>query len=286
VHGPSLCALGLRAGDEVQALGRATALLATRFEERVGPNELTIPAIRALDGSLFYFVGRGAESRRLFEIDFDLSESIGRTAIDAGLRSVDHLALALPADGLDAWLLFYRSVLGLEPHGWLEMPEQYGLMRTRAVVSPNRSIRITLNVAHGPNTAMARSLSTFSGAGVHHVAFSCADIFDTVARLKSAGVPFLSIPSNYHDDIESRFDLDIGLMEKLRATGVLYDRTLSGEFFHLPSASFEGRFSFEIVQRVGDYDGHGEVNAPAYLAAEARLDHDAATPLVARAPSS
>jgi 4-hydroxyphenylpyruvate dioxygenase len=36
VHGPSLCALGLRAGDEVQALGWATALLATRYRSSHG----------------------------------------------------------------------------------------------------------------------------------------------------------------------------------------------------------------------------------------------------------
>ena len=30
------------------------------------------------------------------------------------------------------------------------------------------------------------------------------------------------------------------------------------------------RFSFEIVQREGAYDGHGEANAPSYLAAQAR----------------
>jgi 3-dehydroshikimate dehydratase len=262
-HGPSLCAMCLRATDAGQALGRATTLLATRVEGRVGPNELHIPAIRAIDGSLIYFVG----GEDLFAIDFVLTEPDHE---EAGLRRLDHLAMALPAEGVDAWVLFYRSILGLDPHGQLEMAEPYGLMRSRAVVDAARRLRITLNVSEGRNSAMARSVSTFSGAGVHHFAFACDDIFATVARLRAAGVRFLPIPDNYFDDLEARFDLPADVLDRLRANAILYDRSTDGEFFHAPTASFQGRFAFEIVQRVGGYDGHGEGNAPVFLAAQER----------------
>jgi 4-hydroxyphenylpyruvate dioxygenase len=193
-HGPSLCAVGLRTADEAQALGRATALLARQFEGRVGPNELTIPAIRSIDGSLIYFVGQGLS--RFFEIDFVPSEA-GRLADGGlGLRSVDHLAMALPAEGVDGWILFYRAILGLEPRGLLELAEPYGLMRSRPVVNDDGSVRITLNASDGRHSGMARSLATFGGAGVHHMAFTCDDIFDAVARLRAAGVSFLSAPDN------------------------------------------------------------------------------------------
>jgi 4-hydroxyphenylpyruvate dioxygenase len=242
--------------------------LATQFEGRVGPNELTIPAVRAIDGSLIYFVGDGLS--RMFEIDFVLSEVNGQADRGVGLRAVDHVAMALPAEGVDAWILFYRAILGLEPHGLLELAEPYGLMRSRAVVNDDRSVRITLNASEGRHSGMARSLATFGGAGVHHIAFECDDILDTVARLKAAGVSFLAAPDNYYDDLEARFPDRADVMSRLRADGILYDRSPAGEFFHIPTETFAGRFSFEIVQRVGGYDGHGEANAPAYLAAQAR----------------
>jgi 4-hydroxyphenylpyruvate dioxygenase len=270
LHGPSLCALGLWTGDEVQAMSRATALLATQFEGRVGPNELTIPAIRSVDGSLMYFVGQGTESRRLFEIDFVPEEAPDAIPEGPGLRSIDHIAMALPQDTVDTWILFYRAILGLEPHGQLEMAEPYGLMRSRAVVSENRALRFTLNASEGRQSMIARSLSTFAGPGVHHIAFACDDILTTVARLRAAGVGFLPVPENYYDDLDARFGDQDGLIDRLRGAGVLYDRTADGEFFHVPTETFMDRFSFEIVQRVGGYDGHGEVNAPAYLAAQSR----------------
>jgi 4-hydroxyphenylpyruvate dioxygenase len=267
-HGPSLCAVGLRTTDEVQALGRATALLARQFEGRVGPNELTIPAIRSIDESLIYFLGHGLS--RFSEIDFVLSDANGRAESGVGLRSVDHLALALPAEEVDRWILFYRAVLGLEPQALLELAEPYGLMRNRAVVNDERSVRITLNASEGRHSGMARSLATFGGAGVHHIAFACEDIFDTVDRLKAAGVSFLSAPDNYYDDLEARFADRRDLVSRLRADCILYERSPAGEFFHIPTETFIGRLSFEIVQRVGGYDGHGEANAPVYLAAQAR----------------
>ena len=270
LHGPSLCAIALGAEDEAQAHGRATALLATQFEGRVGPNELTIPAVRSVDGSLVYFVGRTGASRRLFETDFELVAPNGRDTTDAGLLQVDHLALGLPADRLSAYLLFHRAVLGLEPRSLLELPDPYGLIRSRALVNHNRSVRITLNVAQGRNTVMARSLDTFAGSGVHHIAFACRDIFATVGRLRAAGVAFLSIPDNYYLDLEARFGLDQEFVGKLRADAILYDRNEAGEFFHIFTETFAGRFFFELAQRVGAYDLHGEVNAPVRMAAQAR----------------
>src|SRR5207253_5664963 len=141
-----------------------------------------------------------------------------------GLLAIDHLAMALPPEGLNASLLFLRAVLGLQPRGVLEVPDPYGLIRSRALVNESRSVRITLNVAQGRNTVMARSLSNLSGYGLHPVALSCADIFTTVPCLIAAGVRFLPIPDNYYLDLAARFGLTDEFLERLRAHAILYER--------------------------------------------------------------
>ncbi|MBV9543425.1 MAG: 4-hydroxyphenylpyruvate dioxygenase, partial [Chloroflexi bacterium] len=99
---------------------------------------------------------------------------------------------------------------------------------------------------------------------------ACDDIFSTISQLQERGVTFLSTPDNYYDDLAVRLELPDTMVDRLRTHGVLYDRSPTGEFFHIPTEAFGARFSFEIVQRSADYDGHGEANAPAYLAAQAR----------------
>jgi 4-hydroxyphenylpyruvate dioxygenase len=267
-RGPSICALSLRTDDGIRALNRATALHCPRFDSRVGPHELRIPAIRAPDGSLIYFVSTAPGQRSLYEIDFALEAPAPGT--DAGLLAIDHVAMGLPVDQLDTWILFYRAVLGMQPGDSLELSDPYGLVRSCAVATEERTLRVVLNVSPSRSTQTARTISTLGGASVHHIAFSCADIFATVAKLRASGVRFVPISRNYYDDLPTRFELDAGLVLRLRQLGILYDRSADGEYFHIYGESFAERFFFEIVQRVAGYDAYGALNAPARMAAQAQ----------------
>jgi 3-dehydroshikimate dehydratase len=268
-HGPSICAIGLSTDDSVRALNRATALHCPRFDSRVGRHEFRIPAIRAPDGSLIYFVPADLGSGGLFEIDFDLTAA-GATDAGPGLTRVDHVAMGLPVESLDTWILFYRAVLGMEPGASLELTDPHGLVRSCGVASANRAVRVVLNVSQSRSTQMARTIAVQGGASVHHVAFACADIFATMGKLAAGGAKFVPISNNYYDDLVARFDLDAALVARMRAHGILYERTGDGEYFHAYTQSFADRFFFEIVQRAGSYDGYGALNAPARMAALVR----------------
>src|SRR5439155_515437 len=141
-HGPSICAVSLRTDDSTRALNRATSLHCPRFDSRIGPHELRIPAIRAPDGSLVYFV------------------------------------------------------------------------------------------------------SAAPGASVHHLAFSCAHIFSPVAKLSDNGVDFVTISDNYYDDLPTRFELDESMVAQLQSLAILYERSSYGEYFHIYTEEFAGRFFF------------------------------------------
>jgi 4-hydroxyphenylpyruvate dioxygenase len=267
-HGPSICAVSLRTDDGLRALNRATALHCPRFDGKIGPHELRIPAIRAPDGSLVYFVSTAPGQKSLYEIDFALEAA--KAGGEAGLRAIDHVAMGLPVDQLDTWILFYRAVLGMHPGDSLELSDPYGLIRSSGVATANRRLRVVLNVSPSRSTQTARTISTLGGASVHHIAFSCDDIFATIAKLRADGVGFVPISRNYYDDLPTRFVLDDAVVARLRDSGILYDRSAEGEYFHIYTESFEGRFFFEIVQRAGSYDAYGALNAPARMASVAQ----------------
>jgi 4-hydroxyphenylpyruvate dioxygenase len=137
------------------------------------------------------------------------------------------------------------------------------------VASADRTVRIVLNVSQSRSTAMARTMSAAGGTSVHHIAFATDDIFQSMATLRRNGAQFVAISGNYYDDLVARFELPPSQVERMREFGVLYERTEAGEYFHAYTESFADRFFFEIVQRVGEYDGYGALNAPARLAAQA-----------------
>ena len=95
------------------------------------------------------------------------------------------------------------------------------------------------------------------------------NIFATMAALRARNVPLLDIPEAYYDGLPAQHDLSADLVDAMRANGILYDRSGPDEFFHAYTRSFDGRFFFEIVERRGDYDGFGAVNASVRLAAQA-----------------
>ena len=70
LHGPSVCALAFRVDDARGAIERALRYKAQTFRGRVGPNELVIPAIRGLEGSLIYLVDRAARTDSIYDVDF------------------------------------------------------------------------------------------------------------------------------------------------------------------------------------------------------------------------
>ncbi|MCP1512942.1 MULTISPECIES: 3-dehydroshikimate dehydratase QuiC [Pseudomonas] len=265
-HGPSLCATALRVKDSAKALERAVAFKGQPYRGLVGPNELELAAVRAPDGSLIYLVD--ASEGGLYDTDFNLQAN---TACGGGLLRIDHMAMALPADSLDSWVLFYKSLLDFEADDEVVLPDPYGLVKSRALRSRCSSIRLPLNISENRNTAISHALSSYRGSGVHHIAFDCADIFAEVRRAKEAGVPLLDIPLNYYDDLAARFDFDEEFLSELAYYNVLYDRDAQGgELFHVYTEPFEGRFFFEIIQRKNGYVGYGAANVAVRLAAMAK----------------
>jgi len=267
LHGTSVCAMALRVDDAQQALARARALLCPEWQERVGQGERRIPALRAPDGTLIYLVQPHPSGRSIFEDDFKL---FADASDEASLTGVDHVAQALPVGRMDNFVLFYRAVLGFVPEQLWEIADPYGLVRSRTMVSPDRSIRLPLNVSESRETGTGRFLTTYAGAGVHHIAMATGDIIQTMRRLVARGARTLPIPANYYDDVAAKWGLDEARIEELRSLNLLYDCDDSGEFLHAYTDAFDDRFFFEIVQRIGGYQQYGAANAAVRMAAQAQ----------------
>jgi 4-hydroxyphenylpyruvate dioxygenase len=78
-------------------------------------------------------------------------------------------------------------------------------------------------------------------------------------------VSFVPISLNYYDDLATRLVLDEAVIDRMRVLDVMFDRSPAGNYFHAFTEDFDGRFYFQIVQRIGN-DGYGAVNAGARTA--------------------
>ena len=266
VHGTSVCAVTLRFDDAKRALERANALAATTYFGRVGPGESVIPAVGGVENSLIYFVDHNPKGKTNWDQDFIFEKSVDGKG---GLNRIDHLSNVVRRSEFLSWILFYKSVLGFRDEPQVELADPYGAFFSRVIRSDDGAVRIPLNIAEGGSTGVSRFIDSSGGGGIQQIALSTGDIFGFVEKARAAGVHFLDIPDNYYDDIEARYDLPAETMERIRDMKILYDRSSTGEFFHIYTAMFEDRFFFEILER-RNYDLFGAANTPIRLAAQTR----------------
>lgn len=269
MHGPGVCAIGLRVADVGQAMARARELRIPSFEQPVAPGEMHIPAIRGVGGALIYFTEPKGDLGHVWEKEF-VASADAATPSPALLSSVDHISQSMDYEEMLSWLLFYTSLFELERIPQTAVADPAGLVESRPIISHDGAVRFVLNGSQAQRTLSSRFVSEHFGSGVQHIAFDAPDIFAAVDAMRAAGLSFLDIPENYYEDLEARHGLDPEFIDKLRDHHILYDRDGEAEFLQVYTHVFAQRFFFEIVERRGGYAGFGAVNAPVRLAAQAR----------------
>src|ERR1700730_7592563 len=90
LHGPSVCAIAFRVKDAAAAYDRAGNRGAKPVHGKLGPMELTTPAIEGIGGSLIYLVDRYGE-HTIYDVDFVPLPGAEARPEGAGLVAIDHL---------------------------------------------------------------------------------------------------------------------------------------------------------------------------------------------------
>ena len=273
VHGASVCAIGLSVANVTEALQRAEGLSIPRFTQAVGPDEMQIPSVRGVGGSLIYFIEAGSDAK-VWEQEFIPVESAAANS-PLGLTTIDHIAQTMRYEEFLSWLLYYVALFDVSKTPQVEIADPLGLVQSQAIESADRSLRITLNGSMGEQTLTSRFVGHYMGAGVQHIAFRTSDVFAAALAARNNGLQILAIPPNYYDDIGARFGLEAETIDRMAEHNVLYDRDGEAEYFQFYSRAFAKRVFFEVVERRG-YQGYGASNATIRLAAQARFKTDVA----------
>jgi 4-hydroxyphenylpyruvate dioxygenase len=175
-----------------------------------------------------------------------------------GLKYVDHMVGNVELGQMNEWVRFYEEVMGFRQilsFDDKDISTEYTALMSKVMSNGNGRIKFPINE---PAPGLKKSqvdeyLDFYGGAGVQHIAVATDNILDTVKALKSRGVEFLHVPTNYYDTLEERvgkIDEDI---DSLKELGILVDRDDEGYLLQLFTKPVEPRptMFFEIIQRKG-----------------------------------
>jgi len=250
---PSVAAVGFEVAAPQPAAKRAARLMAPPVHRRRYDGEQELRGFAAPDGTeVFLSPGAGWVA----EFDGGVAPADPPVPHPAVTR-VDHVNLVQPWQYYDEAVLFYNSVLSLEPQAAQEVAGPAGLVRSQVMSTPDGAVRLPLNL-----------LPTEQHGHAQHVALACRDVVGLVRAARARGLRPLEVPGNYYEDLVARFDLPADFVSTLRELDLLFDRVAGGEYLHCYTETVGGVF-FELVERRGGYDGFGAGNAPVRLTAQA-----------------
>lgn len=90
------------------------------------------------------------------------------------------MVLVLFVEGLDSWVLFYKSLFDFGVDDEVVLFDFYGLVISCVVCSFCGSVCLLLNIFEDCNIVIVCLLFSYCGFGVYYIVFDCVDIFVVV----------------------------------------------------------------------------------------------------------
>src|ERR1700704_1938368 len=260
VHGPSICAIALRVRNSAFAYKRALSLGAWGVENKVGPMELNIPAIKGIGDSLIYLVDRYGERGTIYDVDFEYLAGVERNPKGVGLTYIDHLTHNVHRGRMAEWAEFYARLFGFREIRYFDIEGQVTGVKSKALTSPCGKIRIPINEEGNEKAGqITEYLDTYHGEGIQHIAMGARDLFQTVDALRASGGKLLDTIDTYYELVDKRIPGHGESVEELRKRKILIDGKKDALLLQIFSENQLGPIFFEFIQRKGD-DGFGNGN--------------------------
>ena len=275
-HGPSICAIAFRVNDAAYAYKRALELGAWGFDNKNGPMELNIPAIKGIGDSLIYFVDRwrGKDAARgiapgaigdisIYDVDFVAIPGVEANPLGGGLTYIDHLTHNVHRGRMKEWAEFYENLFNFREVRYFDIEGKLTGLKSKAMTSPCGKIRIPINESSDDKSQIAEYLNLYHGEGIQHIALGTDNIYATVEQLMKSSVAFQDTIETYYDLVDRRLPEHGENLDELRRLRILIDGNSNATRRELLLQIFTqtviGPIFFEIIQRKGD-QGFGEGN--------------------------
>ncbi|MCU0548641.1 MAG: 4-hydroxyphenylpyruvate dioxygenase [Leptolyngbya sp. Prado105] len=186
--------------------------------------------------------------------------------LNAGLIKIDHVVGNVEKGQMNHWVEFFKHTLGLElliKFDDRAISTDYSALTSSVMQNSTGVIKLPINEpAIGKRKSQIQEFLEYNhGAGIQHVACITHNIVETVTALKDSGIEFLSVPSSYYAELESRVGKIDQSIEQLARLGILVDRDAEGYLLQIFTQPVQDRptLFFEIIERHGS-QGFGEGN--------------------------
>lgn len=260
-HGPSANGMAFRVADAKAAY----ELALSRGAKPADASASALPdayVLEGIGGSLLYLIDRFGDKGTIY----DAWEQIPGAAMaelknSVGLDLLDHLTHNVKRGQMRTWSSFYNQIFGFEEQKYFDIKGQATGLFSQAMIAPDKAIRIPLNESQDDKSQIEEFIREYNGEGIQHLAFTTANIFDTVEALRARGVKLQDTIETYYELVDKRVPGHGEDLERLRKNRILIDGNVGDEgiLLQIFTENLFGPIFFEIIQRKGN-EGFGNGN--------------------------
>ncbi len=261
-HGPCACGFAIRfakSADDVRAaaLGNGAEAIAHKESSKA----VDAPTITGIGGCMLYLVDRYGDKGSLFD-DYAWLPGVDKNPKGFGLTFIDHLTHNVQYGNMKQWADYYERLFNFREIRYFDIKGAKTGLVSKAMTAPDGMVRIPLNESADPKSQINEYLDEYKGEGIQHIALFTDTIYDTVEKMRDAGVEFLDTPDTYFEVIDARVPEHSEDVPRLAKNKILIDadqETKKQLLLQIFTRNCIGPIFFEIIQRKGN-EGFGEGN--------------------------
>lgn len=118
---------------------------------------------------------------------------------------IDHLVLNVAVGELDKAVTWYKNLFGFKIRQTFKIQTKRSGLYSQALVDPSGQVQFNINEPTSADSQIQEFIEINNGAGIQHIALRSTNILQTVAKMRSQGVSFLSVPKAYYAKLQQRY---------------------------------------------------------------------------------
>jgi len=259
-HGPSACGFAIRFRKPTrEVLAHVLANGGERIDHKADTAAVDTPTIKGIGDCMLYLVD---DDRDDLYAAFEPIPGADPHPRGFGLTFIDHLTHNLFLGNMQKWSDYYEKLFNFREIRYFDIKGSKTGLLSKAMTAPDGIVRIPLNESSDEKSQINEYLRDYKGEGIQHIALFTDDIYETVEKMREAGVEFLDTPDAYFEVIDQRVPDHGEDVPRLARNRILIDadmETKSRKLLQIFTQNAFGPIFFEIIQRKGN-EGFGEGN--------------------------
>ena len=259
-HGPSACGFAIRfTRPTAEVLEHVLANGGEKADLKPETGALQGHAIKGIGDCMLYLVDDGSPD---VYADYEPLPGVDQHPKGFGLTFIDHLTHNVFQGNMQQWSDYYEKLFNFREIRYFDIKGSKTGLLSKAMTAPDGIVRIPLNESSDEKSQINEYLRDYKGEGIQHIALFTDDIYESVEKMREAGIEFLDTPDTYFEVIDQRVPNHGEDVPRLARNKILLDadmETKSRLLLQIFTTNAFGPIFFEIIQRKGN-EGFGEGN--------------------------